>query len=409
MRQRVAALEQSEAERNEAERKLRDSEQRFQKLFESMSTGFALHEVILDEAGRPSDYRFLDVNPAFEQLTGWKGADLAGKTVVEAMPEAKAFWFDIYGRVAATGEAFHFENYSDKLDKYLEVTVYGPEPGRYASIFQDITERKRAEDKLRRYSSELEAANRTKSDFLSSMSHELRTPMNAIIGFSEVLLGNYYGELNEKQLAYVTDILASGKHLLSLINNILELSKVGAGEVQLRLSRVDLEDVLRNSLPMIQKMVMGRGISLEVNLPDSLKGMKIYADERMLKQIMANILSNAAKFTGDGGRIEVAARLVTEPNNNLKLQEEGKSLLEISVSDTGVGIRAEDQARIFEPFEQIKGGMTDKTPGTGMGLALTKDFVALQGGRIWVESEGLGKGSQFYILLPVHTNFQSAF
>ena len=135
-------------ERKRAEEALRGSEKRYHKLFESMTSGFALHEIILDEGGKPSDYRFLDVNPAFEQLTGWKAADLIGRTVRDALPESEIFWTETYGRVAATGEPFHFENYSEKLDRYFEVTVYEPEPGRYASMFQDITGRKRVEEAL---------------------------------------------------------------------------------------------------------------------------------------------------------------------------------------------------------------------------------------------------------------------
>jgi len=246
-----------------------------------------------------------------------------------------------------------------------------------------------------------EAANRAKSDFLASMSHELRTPMNAIIGFSQVLQAKYYGDLNEKQLEYIKDVLDSGNHLLSLINDILDLSKVEAGKMQLELSRVDITALLKSSLLMIQEKALRHGITVELNIPASLEGMEMNGDERKLKQIMFNFLSNAAKFTPEGGRIEVSARLVGAQGTNGKAGTDEGTFVEICVSDTGIGIRAEDRERVFEPFVQVKGGTTDKTPGTGLGLTLTKEYVELHGGRVWVESEGEGKGSRFVFVIPI--------
>ncbi|MCK9364387.1 MAG: PAS domain S-box protein [Syntrophales bacterium] len=362
-------------------------------------------------------------NPACLSLLGYTQADeLIGKNMHRlthhTRPDGTAFPIEecLIFRAVQQGEGAHVDDEvlwrADGASFPAEYRAYpqhrnGQIVGAVVT-FVDITERKRAEESLRNNSKSLEAAkleaetaNRAKSDFLASMSHELRTPMNAIIGFSQVLQAKYYGELNEKQVEYVTDILDSGKHLLSLINDILDLSKVEAGKMQLELSRVDITALLKNSLLMIQEKTLSHGIAVELNIPASLEGLEMDGDERKLKQIMFNFLSNAAKFTPDGGKIGVSARLVEAEGTAGKDGTDEGPLMEICVSDTGIGIKSEDQGRIFEPFIQILGGLTDKTPGTGLGLPLTKDFVELHGGRIWVESEGLGKGSRFCVLLPV--------
>ena len=288
-----------------------------------------------------------------------------------------------------------------------------------ANTIAAIVVRKKAEESLKHYSEDLEekvvmrtkefkaakleaeAANIAKRDFLASMAHKLRTPLNAIIGFSQVLQARYFGALAEKQSEYVDDILESGHHLLSLINDILDLSKVEAGKMELALSRVNIKRLLENSLVMVKEKAHNHGIALELNVPDPLKKIKIDADERKLKQIMFNFLSNAAKFTPDGGKIEVSARLLDAQDKVVEPGTNEETFVEICVSDTGIGIATEDQARVFEPFIQVKGGITGKTAGTGLGLSLTKDFAALHKGRIWLESEGLGKGSRFFVRFPV--------
>ena len=237
-----------------------------------------------------------------------------------------------------------------------------------------------------------EAANQAKSEFLANMSHELRTPLNAVIGFSEVLRDKYFGKLNEKQADYVNDILESGKHLLSLINDILDLSKVEAGKMELEPSQVNIKNLLENSLVIIKEKAHKHGIGLDLKIPEEMSELNIQADERKLKQIMFNLLSNTVKFTPDGGKISMTAQL-TIINQ--------QSSIQISVADTGIGISPEDHEKIFDEFYQVKGDMKDKTPGTGLGLPLTKKLVEMHGGRIWVESEGEGKGSTFSFVIPV--------
>ena len=243
-----------------------------------------------------------------------------------------------------------------------------------ARLFQEI------EDKSR----QLEAASRHKSEFLANMSHELRTPLNAIIGFSEVLVDRMFGELNDKQDEYLKDIYASGQHLLSLINDILDLSKIEAGRMELEPTAFDLPSAIDNALTLVRERASRRGIALGHTIDERL-GM-IRADERKVKQVLLNLLSNALKFTPPGGRVDVRGSL-------------RENVAEISVSDSGVGIAPDDQDAVFEEFRQV-GTAETKAEGTGLGLALSRKFVELHGGRIWVKSQ-VGVGSTFTFTLPL--------
>jgi signal transduction histidine kinase len=229
-----------------------------------------------------------------------------------------------------------------------------------------------------------DAANQAKSEFLANMSHELRTPLNAIIGFSEVLSERMFGEVNEKQAEYLADIQQSGQHLLSLINDILDLSKIEAGRMELEPSDFDLPSAIEHSLTLVRERAHRRGIGLGHTVDEQL-GM-IHADERKLKQVLLNLLSNALKFTPEGGRIDVRAAL-------------RDGVAEVSVTDTGIGISPEDQEAVFEEFRQV-GPASKKVEGTGLGLAISKKFIELHGGKIWVTSQ-VGTGSTFAFTLPL--------
>jgi signal transduction histidine kinase len=243
-----------------------------------------------------------------------------------------------------------------------------------ARLFREIADKSR----------QLEAASRHKSEFLANMSHELRTPLNAILGFSEVLLERLFGEVNAKQTEYLQDILGSGQHLLSLINDILDLSKVEAGRLELELGRFHLPAALDNALTLVRERATRHRITLTQTVDERVG--EIVADERKVKQILLNLLSNAVKFTPEGGRVGLTATAAED-------------VVTISVSDTGIGIAPEDQAAIFEEFRQVGRDDARKQEGTGLGLTLAKKFVELHGGRIWVQSQ-VGQGSTFTFTLP---------
>jgi signal transduction histidine kinase len=239
-------------------------------------------------------------------------------------------------------------------------------------------------DELRRLYRELETASQHKSDFLANMSHELRTPLNAIIGFSQVLGEEMVGEVNEKQAEYLEDILSSGNHLLSLINDVLDLSKVEAGQVDLELAPFSLQEALERGVAMVRERATRDGV--QVTLAANVDIDVVAGDERRIRQVIFNLLSNAVKFTPTGGSVDVWA---TQVNGEVS----------VSVADTGRGIAGEDLRRIFEEFQQTEAGI-EQGEGTGLGLTLSKRLVELHGGRIWVDSE-LGKGSTFVFTLPV--------
>jgi signal transduction histidine kinase len=241
----------------------------------------------------------------------------------------------------------------------------------------------RMNDELRRLYGELETASRHKSEFLANMSHELRTPLNAIIGFSQLLRQQLFGPVNAKQDEYLEDILASGNHLLSLINDVLDLSKVEAGQVQLEVASFSLREVLERGVVMVRERATENGVQLSLGLAPGVEIVR--GDERRVRQIVFNLLSNAVKFTPSGGEVAIAAARADRE-------------VRVSVTDTGPGIAPADQDRIFQEFQQTEAGVQQRE-GTGLGLALSKRLVELHGGRIWVESEP-GHGSRFVFTLP---------
>ena len=275
-----------------------------------------------------------------------------------------------------------------KIDSRLAATASGDFSGHVDVANRDelgalATNVNRMNDELKRLYRELETASMHKSEFLANMSHELRTPLNAILGFSQVLREEMFGEVNEKQKEYLDDILSSGNHLLSLINDVLDLSKVEAGQIELEVAPFSLRDALERGVVMVRERASKDGVRLALATEPEVD--VVEGDERRIRQVIFNLLSNAVKYTPEGGSVDVSAAKV---NGEVR----------VAVADDGPGLAAEDHARIFEEFQQTDSGI-EQREGTGLGLALSKRFVELHGGRIWVDSE-LGAGSTFVFTLP---------
>ena len=304
--------------------------------------------------------------------------------------------------------AYFFE--STRKEAQVNLTVKNTE------LEQKIVEVKVTAKALKQTKETAETANRAKSEFLANMSHELRTPLNHIIGFTELVVDKNFGDLNKTQEEYLNDALHSSKHLLSLINDILDLSKVEAGKLELEPEEVNPKMLLENSLIMIKEKALKHGIRLSKHIDDGIPEI-ITADERKLKQVMYNLLSNAVKFTQDGGEIRLEANLADgsslqadysmEKVSNQKPRTKEKQLtasqkfVRISVTDSGIGIKHEDLERIFNPFEQVESSVNRSFQGTGLGLSLTKSLVKLHGGKLWAESRGAEKGSAFRFIIPI--------
>ena len=360
-----------------------------------------------------------DVNKQMEALTGCTRDELIGAPFKNYFTDSALAQAGI-NRVLAEGTIRNYELTARARDGTLTVVSYNATTfhdrdrvlqGVFASA-RDMTELKEFEQALQQKNAELEDASRMKSQFLANMSHELRTPLNAIIGFSEILHDGLLGEMTEQQRGFIGDIFSSGTHLLSLINDILDLSKVEAGKMLLDLEPVTIPSWLRNSLSIVREDAADRNIHLELTGEADLG--VFHADARKVKQIVYNLLSNAVKFTTNGGRVTLRADLVARSDMGvlstgwtgrsfLPAASDFDEFLQVSVTDTGIGVEADDLEQLFRPFSQIDSGLARKFEGTGLGLAMVKLLADLHGGGVAVESQP-GAGSCFTVWLPLRTS-----
>ncbi len=383
------------AELNLEKKSLRESERHLKSIWDSTPSGIMVIEA--------ETHQIVDINPFALELLNRTKEEVIGQTCHHFICPTEV------GQCPITDLNQEIENTErklvnaagQKLSILKTVVSYKKKGRRYLlESFIDINDRKQAEQKLKIAKEEAEKANRAKSEFLANMSHELRTPLNHIIGFTELVLYKHFGNLNGTQEEYLTDVHKSSNHLLSLINDILDLSKIEAGKLEFSPSQVDIENLLKNSLIMIKEKALRHSLAVSLNADGIPRN--IIADERKLKQILYNLISNAVKFTPDNGKVAVVAQTCRfKWGANGTSTPKPELALKISVADTGIGLRPEDLTRIFSPFEQVDNSASRQFQGTGLGLSLTKNLVELHGGQIWAESDGPDHGSAFHFVIPL--------
>src|ERR1039457_6870025 len=391
-REEFQAVIQDITQRKQSEQALRASEEKYRSLIDHIPD-------VVWTADANRDLIYISGNAV--KVLGYSAEEfLGGQMWLDRIhPEDAARVGQAYQKLFSDGEKFDVEYRICRKDGgwiWLHNRALTTRPGEGImcadGIFKDITQRRQAEVAIQHTKDAAESANLAKSQFLANMSHELRTPLNAIIGFSEILADRTFGDLNDRQLKYSNNILNSGRHLLQLINDILDLAKVEAGRVELMRNTFSVAKVLPEVQAIIKTLAHKKHITLEFDLAPDLPA--LFADEAKFKQVMYNLLSNAIKFTPDGGKVLVTAGVQNANGSG--------SFLQIAVADTGIGINKKDQERVFNEFEPGDQSYGGQQQGTGLGLALTKRLIEMHAGRIWVESEGVeGKGSTFAFLIPI--------
>ncbi len=382
--ERMATLYAIAIQRKRAEDALHESEQKYRTIVDTANEGIWT----LDASGITSY-----VNSHMAQMLGYTEEDMLGRHIFELMDADARIDVESYLEKLKKGSKEVHDFRLSRKDGTCLYTIFSTSPiydnmGQYIGalgMFADITERKRAEE-LRLEKERLEYASKEKSEFIASMSHELRTPLNAIIGFSEILKMKMAGELSEKQMHYVNNIYTSGDFLLNLINDILDLSKVEAGKIELNIEKIRVATTIDEATVLIKEKAAKHNINIKKEIDPGLEF--VDADKQRIKQVLFNLLSNAVKFSKEeGGTVTISAK------------KEG-DMAQFSVSDTGIGIKPENLGKLFQKFEQLEPGISAKYGGTGLGLAICKQLVEQHGGRMWAESK-YGEGSTFTFTLPL--------
>jgi len=376
-------------ERKEAKDALQESELRYRQLFERAESALGVYEMVFDTEGNPSDFRFLNVNPAFERMTGLKASEILGHTALEITPGLEEYWIKLFNQVATTGKPAVFEQYTQPLARYYAGTAYSPRPHQVAVTFMDVSERKRAEEEVRLLNLELEqrvrarttaleAANRELEAFAHSVSHDLRAPLRGIDGWSQALLEDYGESLDAQGHKYLDRVRSEAQRMGTLIDDLLHLSRVGRAE--LVPSAVDLTSLAETIVTRLKETHSGRIIEFTI-APQ----LKCTGDARLLEIALTNLLDNAVKFTGP----RTPARVEFGQTNN----QDSPAFF---VRDNGVGFDMAYSRMLFAPFQRLH--KTSEFAGTGIGLATVQRVIHRHGGRIWAEAR-VGEGATLYFTI----------
>ena len=365
---------------------LRKSEQKYRSLFNNLDQGMALHDIILNKSGEAIDYRFVEANKSFEEITGLKQADIIGKTVLEVMPGTEQAWIEKYGQVVATGKSLHYENYASELKKHYEVIAYRPQVGQFAVIISDVTSRRIVEEQIKQKNEELAKLNTEKDKFFSIIAHDLRSPFNAFLGFTKLLDDELPTMTKENTQKIALAMRKSATNLFDLLENLLEWSRMQQGLVPFTPEKIQLLQVVEAIKQIALEPAKIKEIELTFDIPGDIS---VFGDGNMLQSVIRNLVSNAIKFTPKGGRVRVSAKGTMDNG------------VEFSVKDTGIGMSPPMVSDLFRLDVQTNRKGTDGEPSSGLGLLLCKEFVEKHGGKLWVESEE-GKGSAFYVTIPYH-------
>jgi len=355
----------------------------FQMLFETMFSAYALHEIIVDENGKPINYKYLEVNPAFERITGLKAKKVIGKTLLDLFPDANPQVIEKYGEVALQNAKLQFEQFSEEHKKYFEVIAFSPQRGQFSTIFTDVTEYKDALEMLQKSEAKLQELNDTKDKFFSIIAHDLKNPFHHILGFVDVLHTDYndYSEDEKKEL--IEHIKKSTESAYNLLINLLEWSRMQLKRISFEPIELDIYTLGQEEVAVQQHVANTKNISIQNDIE---KELIAFADVDMIRTVLRNLISNAIKFSNEGSQINITANSMPK-------------FVTVCVEDKGVGI-SEDRLKLLFTLKNQKSTLgTAKEKGTGLGLNLCKEFIEKNNGRIWAESQP-GIGSRFNFLLP---------